>query len=82
MAEQDEAALRLDAINFIEKYLTKALDDASEDGENPAVVLYGLLECGMRVAQAHFPEHAGQLYASATQMVHEAHDSDAAAPKQ
>jgi hypothetical protein len=75
MSEPDADALREDALRFIDRYLTSALDDASRDGENPAVVLYGLLECGMRVAQAHFPEHAGQIYASATQLIYETHDS-------
>ncbi|MEM7405384.1 MAG: hypothetical protein AAF458_08840 [Pseudomonadota bacterium] len=78
MSDIEEAALRADALKFIDRYLTDALDAASSEGANPAVTLYALLECAMKVAQAHFPEHAGQLYASATQMVYEVHDSDSA----
>ncbi len=70
----DAAALQRDAIKFMDSYLGPVLDEASSAGENPAVVIYGLLECAMRVSQAHFPEHAGQLYASATQLVFESHN--------
>ena len=69
----EEARLREEALEFVNQYLTAPLDSASEAGINPAAALYGLLECAMRVSEAHFPEHANQLFASATQMVFEAH---------
>lgn len=76
MEKIDEAAaLQQDAIKFMDSYLGPVLDDASNSGENPAVVIYALLECAMRVSQAHFPDHAGQLYASATQLVFESHNN-------
>lgn len=72
---EEAAALQKDAIKFMDSFLGPVLDDASASGENPAVVIYALLECAMRVSQAHFPEHAGQLYASATQLVFESHNN-------
>lgn len=72
----DEEALRRDALQFLQQHLAPTLDDANTRGENPAVVLYALLEGAMRVCQGHFPQHAENLYVSATQMVFEAHQED------
>ncbi|MBT6273782.1 MAG: hypothetical protein HOI95_06590 [Chromatiales bacterium] len=77
---EDQQTLHDDALRFIDRFLSHAIDDASVQGENPAVVLYGLLECAVRVSQAHFPEHAQELYASATQMVFESHYGDGSQP--
>lgn len=75
--DTDELRLREEGVAFINEYLNDAMDSASADGVNPAVALYGLLECAMRLTQAHFPEHANQLFASATQLVFEAHQDPA-----
>ena len=71
--ETDELQLREEGVAFVSQYLNEAMDAASKDGVNPAVALYGLLECAMRLSEAHFPDHANQLFASATQLVFEAH---------
>jgi hypothetical protein len=76
----DEDALRRDSLTFLQQYVAPCLDDANTRGENPAVVLYALLEGAMRVCQGHFPEHADNLYVSATQMVFEAHQAHEGAP--
>ena len=47
----DEEALRRDALQFLQQHLAPTLDDANTRGENPAVVLYALLEGAMRVCQ-------------------------------
>ena len=70
-----ELKLREEGAEFVTHYLNDAIDAASADGVNPAVALYGLLECAMRLSEAHFAEHANQLFASATQMVFEAHQN-------
>lgn len=71
--DSDEELLHNEGVAFIGNYLKDGIDRASEDGVNPAAALYGLLEAGMQICEAHFPEHANQLFASASQMVFESH---------
>ncbi|MFT5394208.1 MAG: hypothetical protein ACI8PT_004418 [Gammaproteobacteria bacterium] len=61
-----------DAADFRDRFLTPLLSDANANGENPAAMMYALLNSALEVALTHFPDHAESVYASATQMVFEA----------
>jgi len=61
-----------DAADFRNRFLAPLLADAKANGENPAAMMYALLNSALEMAVTHFPDHAESVYASATQMVFEA----------
>lgn len=67
----EAAALLRDAAVFQDAHLRPLLESTAD--HNPAAVIYALLDGAMQVAKVYFPDHTESLYASATQMVFEAH---------
>ena len=71
--DADALALLKDAAEFQAAYLDKALQDGLAEAQNPAAMIYALLDSAMQLSKHHFPGNPESLYASATQMVFEAH---------
>lgn len=77
----DAVELLRQAVRLRDDYLAHALARAEHDEQNPAAMIYALLDAAMLLAKTHFPGNPESLYAAATQMVFEAHFDPQPTPK-